>query len=154
MIARFWEEKDRGALIPMVEDCLAINQAAGAEMRPTVKNASVLVEMGLRAAAANQPCLVAQLPDGTLVGYTLWCELPNALGLDFTSRILHGLGTYVVPTHRREGVSDALRDHAEQIAARLGYDKIVGIAYHEPGFASCSKRGFKAVGVNVEKVLR
>lgn len=150
---RGWNEDDREALIVMIQDCLAINQAAGAEMLPTRKNAEALYALGIQASNAGQPCYVA-VEKGVPVGYTLWCELPNVLGLDFAAKIMHGLGTYVVPTHRRSGVSERLRDEAEGLARQLGYDKIVGIAYHAPGFLSCTKRGFKAVGVNVEKVLR
>lgn len=149
---RGWKREDRDVLVQMIQDCLAINHGAGAEMLPTEKNADALWQLGILAAEKGEPCMVAVDGD-VLVGYTLWCELPNALGLDFSARILHGLGTYVSPADRRKGVANELRDRAEQLAKVLGFEKIVGVAYHEAGFVTVAKRGWKAVGVNVEKVL-
>jgi GNAT superfamily N-acetyltransferase len=152
MMIRGWHESDKECLVEMIQDCLAINHGAGAEMLPTKKNAEALWAVGIQASNAGQPCYVA-VERGVPVGYTLWCELPNVLGLDFCAKIMHGLGTYVAPAYRNTGVSKRLRDEAEGLAKQLGYDKIVGIAYHEAGFVTVAKRGWKAVGVNVEKVL-
>lgn len=136
----------------MIEDCLRINNESGADMLPTEKNADVLWQMGILAAEKGEPCLVAQV-DSAPVGYTLWCELANPLGLDFERRVLHGLGTYVLPEHRRSGVAKGLRDKAEALAAALGFDKVVGVAYHEAGLMSVINRGWVGSGVHVEKVL-
>lgn len=149
---RQWAAEDRVDLLHMVMECLRINREAGAEMLPTYKNTDVLVQMGMLGSARGEPCLVACIPDGP-IGYTLWTELPNPLGLDFGSRVLHGLGTYVMEPYRRLGISAHLRNVAEAQALRMGFDKITGTAYHGAGAQSVLTRGFRVVGAHVEKQL-
>ena len=151
---RPWKAEDGAALRPMIEDCLDVNFRAGADMLPTDKNAAALLALGMIRAAAGDPCLVSTSGTGRLQAYTLWVDLPNPLGLDYGSRILYGLGTYVEPALRRLGVSDQLRDAAEAMARAQGFDKIVGTVYHTAGAASCLRRGFRVTGQLVEKVLR
>lgn len=150
---RQWEARDRLALLPFIQDCLAVNHEAGADMLPTERNAFVLWQIGLQAAAKGEPCLVADMAERGIVGYTLWCELPNPLAMDMSTRVLHGLGTYVVPDLRQSGLSNHLRNVAEAQATRLGFGKITGTAYHDVGLKSVVTRGFQTVGVLVEKRL-
>lgn len=150
---RQWTAEDRVPLLHMVQDCLDVNHQAGADMLPTYKNVDVLVKMGMLASDRGEPCLIADVAAIGPVGYTLWCELPNPLGLDFAARVLHGLGTYVLPPYRRVKVSEHLRNVAEAQAKRLGFEKIVGVAYHEAGAQSVLRRGFTVVGAHVEKRL-
>jgi len=151
---RHWREYDGPQLLPMILDCLRANAEAGADMLPTEKNAGALWAFGLRAALRGDPCLVAVAAEGDVLGYTEWADLGNPLGLDYKARILAGLGTYVVPSHRRFGVSHLLRDAAESMGHLLGFGKVVGVAYHEAGLASVLARGYTVTGTAVEKVLR
>jgi len=137
----------------MIVDCLRANFDAGADMLPTQKNAEALFILGHQASLKGEPCLVAEPEGYGVVGYTLWCDLENPLGLDYRGRILYGLGTYVRPGWRQQGVSAALRDEAEKEGARLGFIKVVGVAYHDVGLRSVLARGYRAAGVHVEKVL-
>lgn len=150
---RPWKVEDREALLPMVQDCLRVNYQAGADMKATPKNADILVQMGMLAAPKGEPCLVAEVDGLGLVGYTLWCSLPNPLGMEFRGNILHGLGTYVTLQHRRSGLAHLLRNEAEAQALRQGFTKIVGCAYHSAGFQSVLARNYRVAGTLVEKEL-
>lgn len=149
---RTWGLADREAMIPMILDCLETNFQAGADMLPTYKNADVLWRVGVLASAKGEPTLVATIDDKP-VGYTLWCDLPNPLDMDLKHRILYGLGTYIAEPYRRIGLSEHLRNVAEGMAARSGFTKISGTAYHEAGLQSVLKRGFAPAGILVEKTL-
>lgn len=154
---RPWEEADKVSLLHMIVDCLDVNYKAGADMQPTVKNADVLWQMGLAAARRGEPCLVADARNIDApgpIGYTCWLEMPNPLGLDFRGRVLHGLGTYVMPPFQRAGVSHLLRNEAEAMAGRLLFTKVVGVAYHDIGLASVLARGYTRAGTLVEKEVR
>jgi len=151
-IVRLWRREDRALLIPMIQDCLAANHEAGSDWLPTEKNAEALCEMGMLASEKGEPCMVATTEEWHL-GYTLWCELPNPLGLDFRGRVLHGLGTYVMPEYREQGLSAELRDRAEYEAKRLGFTKVVGTAYHQAGLQSVLARNYTIAGYHVERVL-
>jgi GNAT superfamily N-acetyltransferase len=152
---RRWERSDEPALLPAILDCLAVNFEAGADMRPTERNAKALCALGMLAAERGEPCLVVvhRYVENGILGYTLWCELPNPLGLDFRGRVLHGLGTYVKPEARKLGVSHFLRNEAERQAQVLGFTKVVGVAYHDAGLQSVLARGYRPCGTQVEKVL-
>lgn len=149
---RPWAASDARVLHAMILDCLRVNHEAGAHMLPTEKNAEVLVAVGLRASERGDPCLLASLDEP--VGYTLWCELPNPLGLEFEDRLLHGLGTYVRPSHRRRHIATALRDAAEAQAARMGFGRVIGVAYHEAGLESLRSRSWQVYARELEKELR
>lgn len=152
---RRWEQVDEEQMLACIHDCLSINYEAGADMQPTAKNARVLWQMGLLAAERGEPCLAAlrRAFPRDILGYTLWCELPNPLGMDFRCRVLHGLGTYVREPYRKIGLSNHLRTQAERDAGALGFGKVVGIAYHEPGLKSVLARSYRPVGTMVEKCL-
>lgn len=154
---RQWEEDDKISLYDMIQDCLDVNYKAGADMQPTFKNADVLWQMGLQASRRGEPCLVADHRNSDTpgpIGYTCWLEMPNPLGMDFRGRILHGLGTYVMPPFQRSGVSTLLRNEAEAQAGRLMFTKVVGIAYHDAGLKSVLSRSYRKVGTMVEKEVR
>jgi acetyltransferase (GNAT) family protein len=151
MTVRLWTPDDSEALAEMIQDCLLVNHAAGADMLPTPKNANALLVMGLQAAARGEPCLFAALDSGEPMGYTEWLDLGNPLGLDYSGRILYGLGTYVKPRFRQMKLSHQLRDQAEMMAADLGFKKVVGVAYHDVGLQSALARGFRVTGFHVEK---
>jgi GNAT superfamily N-acetyltransferase len=149
---RQWTAADQDALLPLIQDCLRVNYEAGADMQPTLKNACALFAVGLQAAGRGEPCLVATV-EGEIAAYTLWCELPNPLGLDFRQRVLHGLGTYVCPAYRGVGLSHHIRNVAEAQGGRLGFDKVVGIAYHDAGLSAVRSRNYQVTGTQVEKEL-
>jgi GNAT superfamily N-acetyltransferase len=149
---RRWMRSDELDVVPMIRHCLQINYDAGADMEPTQNNADALWILGIGAALKEEPCLVAF--DGIIpVGYTLWCELPNPLGLDFRGRVLHGLGTYVIPEYRKKGISTFLRNVAEAEGGRSGFTKVVGTAYTQPGFQSVIARNYRIAGTYVQKEL-
>ncbi len=156
IVIRRWRESDRAALAHMVLHCLEINYDAGADMQATPKNALALVDLGYAASAKGEPCFVVDLRSGECpgpIGYTLWCSLPNPLGLDYRGNPLYGLGTYVMPPFQRAGISTALRDVAERDAKTQGFTKVVGTAFTVPGLQSVLSRGYVVTGQSVEKVF-
>jgi GNAT superfamily N-acetyltransferase len=155
-VIRPWAAQDELALLHMVTHCLEINYDAGADMQPTLRNAQVLVKLGMLAATRGEPCLVADaggIDCPGPIGYTLWCSLPNPLDLDYRGRVIYGLGTYVMPPFQNTGVSRRLRNGAESEARQLGFTKVVGVAYHSVGLKSVLSRGYRVAGQHVEKVL-
>ena len=153
---RHWRPDDKVDLFHMIVDCLEINYQAGADMEPTFKNADALLQMGLLAAGRGEPCLVADargIDTPGPIGYTLWCDLPNPLGLDMRGRVLYGLGTYVMERFQKAGVSTLLRDTAEAMGRNQGFTKVVGVAYHPVGLTTVLKRGYRVAGQHVEKEL-
>lgn len=68
-------------------------------------------------------------------------------------KVLYGLGTYVMRRYQRDGVSTLLRDTAESMGRRLGFTKVVGVAYHPVGLTTVLKRGYQIAGQHVQKEL-
>lgn len=147
---RPWTADDRAVLLPMLMDLLANNVEAGGELLPTERNAHVLVDLGLKWAAAGEPTLVACDVSGAVVAFTLWGSLGNPMGLDTRDNLCTGIGTYVVPGWRRRYVSCKLRREAFEVARRKRYDRVLGVAYHEAGLQSMLRIGAKAIGTVTE----
>lgn len=149
MIIRPWAPGDGEAVRAMILDCLRVNAEVGADMLPTDKNAGILWNLGIKWASEGEPTLVYVM-DNAPIAYTLWGGLPNPIGIDYRDRICSGLGTYVLPSYRKRGVSVALRAEAERQAKARGYNRVCGVAYHEAGLVSALRAGFIAVGSQVE----
>lgn len=88
---------------------------------------------------------------GDIVGVVSW--VGRIVG--FPDDVAFGVGTYVLPKHRRSGVSERLREAAMRRCRELGYRRVRGEASNRntAGISSCEKLGFKVVGVVVEKAL-
>jgi GNAT superfamily N-acetyltransferase len=149
---RHWSLDDRRVLTGMIEHCLEENFLAGAEMKPSEKNADVLFQLGLHWSQLKQPTYIAE-HKGQPCAYTLWGALPNPMELDMRWKDCAGLGTYVAPWARRQGVASDLRTHALAHAKALGFERVTGVTYHWPGLSAVYRLGFEAVGTQVVKVL-
>ena len=153
MNIRGWEEKDREQLMPMVQATLQENFDTTADMLPSTYNSKVLIDLGMARVQFGDPCLVAE-EDGVLLGYVQWCGIPDPLGLGWRMQTVHGFGTFVLPDHRRKGISTKLRDLAEEIAKAVGYQQVTGVAYNALGAATVMSRGFQIAGALVYKELK
>ena len=69
-------------------------------------------------------------------------------------RIIHSVGTYVLPEYRRRGIGERLRRMAMVISRELGFDKIQGVTYTEDATASIAKLGGKIVAAVMETPLK
>lgn len=141
---RRWEPDDAPALLPLVLAFLTEHAAAGGDILPTEENAVHLVAIGMAAAAAGDPVFLAD-EDG-LVGFVLWVGVPHGV-LTFRERVCQGLGTYVVPEHRREHLAKTMREVAVQQARVAGYTRVDGVARDKRGLESGKAGGFVPSGV-------
>jgi len=99
----------------------------------------------------GEAVFVAEDQMGELGGYVAWVgKIPG-----MPDDVAFGVGTYVLPKHRGNGLSERLRDAAIARCRELGYRRVRGEASNKntAGIASCEKLGFQVVGVVVEKAL-
>lgn len=99
----------------------------------------------------GEAVFVAEDHLGGLTGFVAWVGGVPGMPDD----VAFGVGTYVLPKHRRSGLSERLRDAAMARCRELGYRRVRGEASNKntAGIASCEKLGFQVVGVVVEKTL-
>jgi len=66
-----------------------------------------------------------------------------------------GYGTYVAPTHRRKGLSDALRDAAKEYLKGMGVKVVTGgvALFNEHAMKAVQKQGFNPVAYVVQLQL-
>lgn len=146
---RHWRADDSADLKPMILDLLNSAAGIGTKMQSTARNAQMLLELGMQFSRIGDPTLIA-LDGDEAVGMCLWGGLPNPLGLDMRTAVCAGLGTYVVPHRRMQGISAALRQRGIEIARARGYDSVEGVAYDEVGETSALAAGFIPCGTQVE----
>lgn len=144
---RPWRPSDWKAMRGLVHAFLTENYAAGGDFRPTRRNVEAFVRKGVKSASQGDPCLLAYA-GGELVGFTLWTGAPD-LGLDQRDRVCFGLGTYVIPSARRQGWSRRLREVAKETASAAGYTRIDGVALDKRGLLAGQAVGGQVVGVMV-----
>lgn len=122
----------------------------GGDFKPTRKNVELLIRRGMQAATKGDPVLIAyEAGEPIAFGMYLGIETP----LELRERILHGLGTYVIPKARRAGWGKRLRTVGFEMGARAGYTRSDGIALSDIGLASGKASGCIPVGVLVRKKL-
>ena len=116
-------------------------------------NVNLLLFVVRQAIDRGDPVVVAER-DGQIVGFCLWTQLDTPLRYD--RKVLHGLGTFVVPAFRKQGISDLIRSLAEGIARDKGYESILGSVHpsNVAGVASLEGHGWKTVHCVVVKDLR
>lgn len=149
MILRLWTLDDAPALLPLVLAFLTEHYAVGGDIQPTEENAAHLVALGVHRATLGDPVFLAGDEDG-IVGFALWCGTPES-PITMRDKVCQGLGTYVVPPRRRDGISILLRESAFIQAAVAGYTRIDGVARDKKGLESSKRVGFTAVGAYVTK---
>ena len=81
---------------------------------------------------------------GELVGFVAW--IPTFIGEAC------GYGTYVKPSHRRKGLSDALRDAAKVNLKANGVRVVTGgvALFNEPALEAVKKQGFVPIAYVVQ----
>lgn len=84
-----------------------------------------------------------------IIGVCAWLPQPGLEG------VVAGLGTYVHSAFRRRGISEELREKAEEWWRLAGYKCVIGTASstNTAGLESVMKRGFRVVGLEVRKEL-
>jgi len=146
MTTRLWQIGDCGSLPPMILDLLAENAPLGADMAPTEENVAILLALGMQWASRGDPTLVACDSSGQVIGFTLWGAFDNMAGVLLTKRTCNGVGTYVVPAWRNQGVASELRRAAANCARAKGYERVLGATFHEAALRSTLRVGFKVIG--------
>lgn len=148
---RPWRPSDWRSLRPLMSSFLNEHYAVGGDFRPTRRNTEAFIRKGVKAAAKNDPCLLAY-DGGELVGFCIWAGLPDG-GLDLRERICLGLGTYIIPTRRRQGWSKRIREAAKEVASAAGYTRLDGVALDKRGLKAGEAVGGQVVGVAVRLQL-
>lgn len=143
---RSWDARDWRRLRQLVRDYLRSLLADGGNILPTRRNVETIVRMGVRGAAAGDPCVVS-VRNSRVIGFCLWTGMPTVL--DVKDRICTGWGTYVSPDYRREGWSVRMRERAIQLAKDAKYDTVEGIALSPIGLAAARQVGFTPRGAAV-----
>lgn len=128
MTIRPWDVADISALEGLVGAYLTETYPAGYDYQPTFRNAATLVEVGLVHGAVGDPVLAAVDDDRSVIGWTAWFGATNPLAFDYRDRICFGMGTYVLPSARHQGVAAALHDAAVVIARNRGYTRVDRLA--------------------------
>lgn len=148
---RPWRPSDWRALRPLMSAFLKEHYAVGSDFRPTRRNVEAFIRKGVKAAAKNDPCLLAY-DGGELIGFCIWAGMPDA-GLDLRERVCLGLGTYIIPSKRRQGWSKRIREAAKEVARTAGYTRLDGVALDKRGLKAGQSVGGNVVGVMVRLQL-
>lgn len=84
--------------------------------------------------------------DKRLIGFCIWVRLEN-----LPPGMVLGMGTWVDPEHRREGVSQELRQAAVTYWRENGAEYVIGTAAAQniAGLKSVESEGFRVTGVEV-----
>ena len=149
---REWQPSDWRALRPLMKKFLEEHCAQGGDFLPSRNNVESFIRRGVKGAAKGDPCLLA-IEGGTIIGFCLWTGIPDT-GLDLRENVCQGLGTFVLPEHRRQGWSKKLRAEAMNVAALAGYDRVDGTALANWTLAAGKASGFKPAGVLVRQKVR
>lgn len=142
---RYAVRDDLPALAELVAEASA--ELAANHGTPTQTNE---IMAGIEFGIVNDGAVFVAEDEGRLIGFCAWVALPGlARGL------VMGLGTYVVPEHRRSQLSAKLRDYAADHCRRMGEERVQGVAAvgNTAAIRSVQAAGFKIVGHLVELTL-
>lgn len=151
MTIRPWNVADSAALRPLLLAFLRDTYAEGYDFLPTEDNAEAFLEIGLEAATVGDPVLLAE-SGGEIIGFILWIGAPT-FHIAPRARICVGMGTYVVPSRRRERIGFQLRVEGEEIARERGYTRLDGFGYYEAPKRLMERNGWHPVATLYQKEL-
>jgi len=142
VLIRLATKNDGLRLWPLVYDYVKEQVAQG--LPDQSKVLAVGIEYGV---SHGEAIVVAEDAAGELVGFVAWASLPNAA----EGEVL-GMGTYVAPSHRRQGLSVRMREYAKDYCRERGAKFVSGAVFGEndAGLAAAKRTGAKVRGVLVE----
>ena len=137
MEVRLAQPDDLRELWALAEEFVASQVALGAPDQRKV------LAIGMRYGIENGEAVVVAELDGKLVGFVAWVHLPAT-----ADGVVDGLGTFVIPGHRRERISIALREFALDHCRKKGHQFVnVGImANNIAGRISAERQGAQLMG--------
>lgn len=138
---RNWRKEDKGQLIGLLEEYI---REACPDLEACIDNAEILYNC---AGAVSQ---VAITKDGRIVAFTL---LSPILHIRTKMKMLHSVGTYVIPDLRRKGIAETIRRIAMGRAKEMGYERLQGYAHTEENTRGITRLGGEVVGVVLETPL-
>lgn len=149
-----WRGADWLRLRPLVLGFLVeMSNANRSDITPSNNNADALIHLGILRAELGDPCY-AMWKDGEIIGFTYWIGLNGVFpGIEMKEKICTALGTYILPEHRRQGVSVRLRNAAFKQAKKAGYARVDGSAHDKIGYESAKKVGAGARGFLISRRL-
>lgn len=126
----------RAGIVPLVVEYI---REACPDMVPSDKNGHAFFD------CAGTPSTAAiEIKTNTVVGFTLLTPI-NYIETNY--RMIHSIGTYVLPEHRRQGIAETLRRIAMRKAKNEGFQQIQGFTYADDKSRSIVKLGGSVVGV-------
>jgi len=141
---RLWRAEDADAIRPHLHEFLRAQYKAGGDYRPTERNVEALLQLGLLASGAGDPCVVAYV-DGRLVGFCMWVGSPGPF--DTRERSVFAFADYVCPEFQRQGWSVRLRSVAKLIGAEAGYTRCDGFCLTKAALRAAEAAGARVFGV-------
>lgn len=142
---RLWRADDVDAIRPHLTEFLRAQYAAGGDYRPTERNVEAFLQLGLLAAGAGDPCVVAYA-DGKLVGFCMWVGAASP-AFDTRERSVFAFADYVCPEFQRQGWSVRLRAVAKLLGASAGYTRCDGFCLTKAALKAAEAAGAKIFGV-------
>jgi GNAT superfamily N-acetyltransferase len=145
---RPWLIGDWITLEPTVLKYLEEQARAGGPILPNYRSANTFIEDAMRGAQRGDPVLLATR-DNKVAGFVVWIAPPTNYAM--VSKRLTGMGTYVVPRFRRDGLATELRQAAEALARAQRFTGVDGIAYDTAGIQTVKSLGFVPAGILTRK---
>lgn len=136
---RGWRLEDRDKVVPLIKAYL---EEACPDMLPTDENGESFFN-----SAGEQSVLVIHIKTDEVVGFSLLCPINH---VQTRVRMIHAVGTYVLPSFRRRGLAEQLRRMSLIKARHAGFKLIQGFTYNAENTRGVEKLGAKVVGLVVE----
>lgn len=137
---RVWSDNDRAELVPLIQRYI---EEACPDMIPSESNGNMFFDCA-------GPGSGVALVKNQIVGFTLLTPVNH---VQTKVRMVHSVGTYVLPEFRRRGIAEQLRRRAMKAARQAGFDGIQGFTYTKDNSKSIEKLGGRVVGVVMETPL-
>lgn len=147
---RPWEALDWPGLKPLVRAYLFDIFATGSPILPTPINVNRFLSMYMAAARDGDPILVG-IDQRKVVAFG-GATAPHS-PYDLTEGYGMGIGTYVIPAHRRQRWGTRIREELFTRAVARGYTRLTGQAYTLPGLQSAKALGMKEQAIVLTKVI-
>lgn len=138
---RNWEKDDREQLVYLLEEYI---REACPDFEVCIGNAEILYN------CAGPVSQVAATKEGKIIAFTI---LAPILHIKTKVKMLHAVGTYVIPELRRKGIAETIRRIAMVRAREQGYERLQGYAHTEENTRGVTRLGGEVVGVVLETPL-
>src|SRR5262249_13248537 len=124
-IIRPVKQEDELPLRRLIMKFLKETEQGGGDFLPTLDNAAAFTAQALEGTRVGDPCVVAE-EDGKLVGFMIARGIFMP-GMQLRHKSIRSWGTYVLPSHRSQGIGISLLMIVGRMAKWAGYERFVGM---------------------------